>query len=194
MAKARLYRTPRFKLPDQPHEAALSSLTASIGAACAVLPTANTFKRARCKMRDRGTIAMTQSQVSGQDSCTTAFETQRTRLENALPTRGGICVAPGTRLAYPAFRSNQGPSCPPKTSPGKACWFQNVARFAKNWVGPSLSLTRGVLIRYGPCRKPRKSNAAQLTAVPSPLHHHPKSPCHDRLTNLHPGQCDELRT
>lgn len=57
-----------------------------------------------------------------------------------------------------------------------------------------LSLTRGAHIRYGLCRTSRKSNTVLLTAVPSPLHHHPESRCHNIAANLHTELGDVLRT
>lgn len=101
-----------------------------------------------------------------------SFGTRRMRLEIASRPVGYLRGSGhGWRTRLP---------CPTMTNsvwkiPGKARCFQDMDAFARDWVGPGLSLTRCVLIGHGLCRRLRKSNSAQLTAVPSPLHHHPES-------------------
>lgn len=170
----------------------LFSSTASIGAACAVTPMVGTFKHAQCKMRDRGMITMAQSQTLGQDGYTTGLK--RSERHSRSQSRPLGDVGGSAHTAHVPISQARPRPISAWNIPEKAHLFQVMDGFAREWVDPSLSLTRRVPTGCGLCRTPRKSNAARLTAVPSPLHHHTESSCHEWLANLHAELCGGLRT
>jgi hypothetical protein len=91
----------------------------SRGVAYAVLPTTGTSKRAQCKMRDRGTIAMIQSRTFDRDKCTTALKPSKpnsTPQSRPVGDGRGSGHAAGVPILQAQPRPNLLGTCPEKST------------------------------------------------------------------------------